>query len=376
MIKVAHTATVYNSTVTILYSKLQALNQYEDLDVSVISSSNNSGEVRKPPVRHIVVEMARTIKLLSDLKSIWWFYKILKRENFDIVHSHTAKAGFITAIAAKLAKVPLVFHTYHGLPFFDGQDKKLYFMYRFLEKIACKFRDHIFTQNKQDLLECIKLVGAEEKVSFEGNGVDVEFVNQSAKDQLNDAAKDYPCRGLRVIQLSRLEPVKRVSDFLEVVSKLIGSGVEVSCVVAGGGPLKQKLKSQLVEMGLSQCVNMVGRSVKPQGLIKASDIVVLCSEKEGIPRSLMEAMALQKPVVATDVLGTQELVLDGQTGFLVPLGDIDSMVGKIKLLSGNAALRTKLGSAGQERVRQYFNDVNVADFLHGFYLRAVSKNTS
>ncbi len=238
MVKVAQVVTAYQSVITILDSKLRLLNKFDDLDVTAISSPPNpllradSCEIRKPAVRFIPVPMSRTIAPLADLKSIWRLYKVLKRERFDVVNSHTAKAGFITAVAAKMAKVPLICHTYHGLPFFEGQDRKSYLFYRFLEKIACKFRDHLFSQNKRDMPECVRLMGLESKVSYEGNGVDIEFINNSAKEQLPRALKDYPGRGLRVVQLSRLEPVKRVSDFLEVVRKLVESGVEVSCVVA------------------------------------------------------------------------------------------------------------------------------------------------
>ena len=372
-IRVAHTVTAYQSVITILDSKLRLLNKFDDLDVTAISSSPAIDGMRTPSVRHIQVEMARSIKPLADLKSIWQLYKVLKSEKFDIVHSHTAKAGFITAVAAKLAKVPLICHTYHGLPFFEGQERKSYLFYHFLEKIACKFRDHIFSQNKRDVAECAKLMGSESRVSYEGNGVDIESVKQSAENQLDQAVKDYPGDGLRLVLLSRLEPVKRIDDFFGVIDKLRQEGVVVSCVVGGGGVLEGKLKKQLAQMQLEDCVNMVGFSNRPHGLIAASDIVVLCSEKEGIPRVIMEAMALGKPVVATDVLGTQELVVNGQTGFLVPLGDTDAMAERVKLLAEDSSLRDKMGSCGLKRVADEFNDIKIVESLHQFYELKISK---
>jgi glycosyltransferase involved in cell wall biosynthesis len=118
---------------------------------------------------------------------------------------------------------------------------------------------------------------------------------------------------------------------------------------------------------------MVGFVNHPYGLIAASDIVVLCSEKEGIPRSIMEAMALEKPVVATDVLGTQELVVDGETGFLVPVGDINKIVSKIELLANDVCLRARVGAVGLSRVKEHFSDGKVANFLHAFYVEKISK---
>lgn len=372
-IKIAHIVTAYQSVVTILDSKLRSLNEYDDLDVTAISSPPNpllradSCEIRKPAVRFIPVYMARSIRPLADLKSIWELYKVLKREKYDIVHSHTAKAGFITAIAAKMARIPVICHTYHGLPFFDGQNKKVYQLYRFLEKLACLFRNYIFTQNKRSLPECIKLIGNANRALFEGNGIDIEFITQSAKNQLGHAVKKYPGEGLRLALLSRLEPVKRIDDFFSVIAKLKQDGLKVSCVVAGTGVLEKQLKNQLVGMQLDDCINMVGFSDHPHGLIAASDIVMLCSEKEGIPRVIMEAMALQKPVVATDVLGTQELVVDGKTGFLVPLGNTEAMAKKVKLLAADVGLREKMGACSLRRVSEHFNDIKIAEFLHKFY---------
>jgi len=371
MLKVAHVVTAYSSVVTILDSKLRILDKCDDLDMVAISSPPDVVDQRHPAVKHIPVKMARTIRPLADLKSIWSLYKVCKRERFDIVHSHTAKAGFITAVAAKLAGVLLICHTYHGLPFYQGQDKVAYHLYRFFEKIACRFRDYVFTQNKRDLHECIDLIGDKHRVLFEGNGVDVEFVTESANRWLSRALDDYPLEGFKLVLLSRLEPIKRVDDFFGVVQKLKLDGMKISAVVAGEGILEKQLKRRLLEMHLDGCVRMVGFSDYPHALIAAGDVVVLCSEKEGIPRSIMEAMALAKPVVATDVPGTQELVIDGVTGFLTKLGDQDAMAEKIKVLANDKELRFKMGQAGRQRVQKYYNDTKIAEFLHRFYTKAV-----
>jgi len=373
-LKIAHTITAYVSAVTILDSKLRLLKKFRNFDVTIISSSNDMDIDLESAVTHIPINMARTIMPIGDLKSIFQLYKVLKHNKFDIVHSHTAKAGFITAIAAKMARVPLIFHTYHGLPYFEGQNKSIYLIYRFLEKIACRFRNHIFTQNERELPECVRLIGDESKVSFEGNGIDIEFVIKAAQSQLPIALKEYPGPGLKLVLLSRFEPVKRVGDFLEVVQKLKREVIEVSCVIAGIGVLENQLKRDIIEKRLDNCINLIGFTDRPHGLIAASDIVMLCSEKEGIPRSIMEAMALQKPVVATNVIGTQELVLDGETGYLVPPGDVVAMVEKVKILANDPKLREKMGKRGLNRVRENFNEVNIVKFIHDFYISNATNN--
>jgi len=373
-LKIAHTITAYVSAVTILDSKLRLLKKNRNFDVTIISSSNDMDIDLESAVTHIPINMARTIMPIRDLKSIFQLYKILKHNKFEIVHSHTAKAGFITAIAAKMARVPLIFHTYHGLPYFEGQNKSIYLIYRFLEKMVCRFRNHIFTQNERELPECVRLIGDENKASFEGNGIDIEFVIKAAQSQLPIASKDYPGQGIKLVLLSRFEPVKRVGDFLEVVQRLKKEGIEVSCVIAGLGVLEDQLRRDIAEKQLDNCINMIGFTELPHGLILACDIVMLCSEKEGIPRCIMEAMALQKPVVATNVIGTQELVVDGETGYLVPPGDIVAMVEKVKALANDPKLREKMGKCGLNRVRENFNEVKIVKFIHDFYLSKATNN--
>ena len=368
MIKIAHTTTVYSSFVSILYSKLKALNSYHDIDLTIISAPRLKGDNREPPAKFIPLNMERSIKPLADLISIWRLYKILKKEKFDIVHSHNSKAGFITTAAAKMARVPVILHTYHGLPFYEGQKKLFFLTYRFLDKLVCRYRDHVFSQNRGDLPKIVQLIGAAERATYEGNGIDVDFVEQSAARQLPQALRDYRGDGFKILILSRLEPVKRVADFIKAVHILVKDGINVSCIIAGGGPLKQNLEKMTEKMNLNHCVKFAGNSYRAPGLILAGDLVVLCSAKEGLPRSLLEAMVLEKPVVATDVAGTRELVVDGQTGYLVPLGDSDRLAEKIKYLINNESLQKKFGAAGRNRVLQHHNDIKISQFLHDFYL--------
>ena len=367
-IKIAHVVTAYQSVITILDSKLRRLNEMPYVELYIISSGPKEEDARKPSAKFIPVEISRKIHPVSDISSILKLSRLFRQEGFDIVHSHTAKAGFVTAMAGKLAKVTLICHTYHGLPFFKGQRKVAYHSYRMLERFACKLRHYVFSQNQSDLTDCADLIGNKERVFFEGNGVNPEFIRESAEIQSFEAEKDYPPGEIRLAMISRLEPIKRVSDFLKTVKLIRQQGIKVSAVIAGTGVLEPKLRQEMKRLKIDDCVNMVGFSDRTHGIIAESDIVVLCSEKEGIPRAIMEAMALKKPIVATDVLGTQEVVVDGGTGFLAPLGDIRALVERIKILIKNPLLRETMGNNGAKRVEHSYNDVKIATFLHDFYM--------
>lgn len=374
MLKVAHVTTLYYGGRDGLETKLVGLDSYDDIQVTALTSPQDE-TIECPPsrVRQLRYPIARSIKPLADLKSIAVLYRIFRRERFDIVHTHSAKPGMVGAIAARLAKVPLVFHTSHGLPFYDGQRWWDYRKYHFLETLACKFRDHYFSQNKRDIAACIKMMGSADKVSYEGNGVDVDTIRRIAKDDLARAEADFPAGALRIAMIGRLEPVKRCSDFLKVCKLLVQNEVQIGAIIAGCGPLESELNQEVKQLSLAGRVRMLGWKSYAPSLIAASDVVVLTSEKEGIPRTLMEAQALGKPVVATDVLGTQELVENKKTGFLVPLGDIHAMAEKISILGKDPELRRRLGEAGKVRVEEHFNDTKIAAFLRDFYLKAYAR---
>lgn len=374
MIRVAHVITIYRGAVGILESKLVALDACGDLDVTVITAPPPEyPELPAARVRQISIPMVRPIRPWADLRSIWALYRILRKERFDIVHTHSSKAGIVGALAAWPARVPIIYHTYHGLPFFEGQNRVAHFVYRLLEWLACRLRDEVFSQNRRDMPACVRLMGDERRVHFEGNGVDPDEVRRRAEQDRERADADYPAGKFRLLLVSRLESVKRVGDFLAACEILVREGVDVSAVVAGYGPLKEALEREIDERGLRERVRLLGWVPHVAALLAASDVVLLTSEKEGIPRSLIEAMALNKPVVATDVLGTQELVVDGETGYLTPLGDTQALVERMRRLAQDAELRARFGRAGAARVEEHFHDGKIAAFLHEKYRQAVGR---
>jgi len=369
VIKVAHVHNVFDGIETTLGPKIFALDRYDDLDVTIVAPADGKRTSTKLPIRHIPAEIPRAIRPWRDLRSALRLARVLRRERFDIVHTHTAKAGAIGAFAAWLARVPLIYHTYHGLPFYEGQPAGQFRFYRFLEKTACLMRRHIFSQNRRDLAECRKLIRDPQRVHFEGNGVVPEAIRASAERDKAAGENWFQGTGTRLLVVARLEPVKRIHDFIRCVSQLRSGGIDLCCVVAGEGFQRAELQARIEEHGLKDVIRLGGYILEAHALAAACDIAVLPSEKEGIPRGLMEAMALGKPVVATDVLGTQELVVDGVTGYLTPLGDVPEMARRIRELIENPELREKFGRAGKDRIEQEFNDHRIAAFLHDFYLR-------
>jgi len=294
----------------------------------------------------------------------------MRSHRFDVVHTHTAKAGIVGAVAARLAGVPLVCHTYHGLPFYEGQRPVVYRIYRAMEMFFSRFRQVIFSQNKRDFETLKAIPPIAGKVVFEGNGVDVETVRANAERDRKAGEALFTGTGARILCCARLEQVKRLEKVAGLMEALKARGIAAQCVIAGKGEEQARVEGLIREKGLAETVKIV-YTPSIHALIAASNIVVLTSEKEGIPRSLMEAMALGKPVVATDVLGTNELVKDGETGWLVQLEDQEALRERVEGLIRDPELRRKMGGAGLKRVTAAFSDKAIAELWIETYRRSL-----
>ncbi|MBL8025216.1 MAG: glycosyltransferase family 4 protein [Fibrobacteres bacterium] len=359
-IKVLKLVTTYQSVVTILDAKLALLEKSPGIDLYVASSKEDQKESRICHGQFFEVFIPRTISPIDDIKAVWKLFRFMRKEKFDVVHTHTAKAGIVGALAAFFARIPLVCHTYHGLPFYEGQRKQVYLVYKWLELIFSTFRHTIYSQNRRDYSVLKEISFLQSKVVFEGNGVDCEAIDENVERDRFKVKGYFKDGAFRLLCVARLERVKRLEKFIQLVGVLKSKDIEVSAIIAGKGEDGDRLEKLIVENEIDDVCKIV-YTPHIHALIAASDVVVLTSEKEGIPRSIMEAMALKKPVVATDVLGTQELVVNGVTGYLVPLENQDSFVNSVCELYGNPDLRKSMGEAGYQRVVAEFNERNIVN---------------
>jgi glycosyltransferase involved in cell wall biosynthesis len=372
--KVAHVCTTSLSH-KILVDKL-ALLQKRGYEIHLVSSREGYDEnlLENYNFKIKFVEMCREINLLKDLYSIFLMYKLIKKEKYDIVHTHTAKAGIIGRIAATLARIPLVIHTSHGLPFYPGQSKTKYHIYRFLEKVGSLFCHAIASQNKEDMKKIKEIAFKRTKVLYEGNGVDLarldNIAEQISSDILEEIKKKWGIDSSKKVLLmgARFEPVKDhffLIDSLYELKKQYRD--DFICLLAGKGELEGLIRKKIDDLNLSSNVKIVGHQPNIYPYIYLSDIVVLTSEKEGIPRILMEAMSFRKPVVASNVLGTRELVVQGVSGYLVQYKDVNSFAKCINQLLDNPELMKRFGENGRKIIEKEYTEDIVVDRIVQMY---------
>lgn len=371
--KVLHITTIDLSVKKLLIDKLKELEKYGYTIETMAGNTGIIDELEKTGFTHHPIEISRDIRPLTDIKTMYQVYKILKTSQFDIVHTHTAKAGFIGRIAARLAGVPIVVHTSHGLPFYKEQPLLKKIIYKRLEQIASWFSDGYLSQNFQDISIMKPLLPKKVVVGYEGNGIarslltDLPRLTMERKKEIKkqlDVADDY----FLFLMGARFEPIKN-HDMLINAIRLIRTDRSFQVILAGDGPLLEKYREAVGTSEFKHKIKFLGFRDDVHELIQVADAVILTSEKEGIPRIVMEAMALGKPVLATDVSGTNELIIHDKTGELVQLNDVEELARRMNNWIDHK-YKVKLdeyGTAAYQRINENFTETIVAKRVNKLY---------
>jgi len=283
----------------------------------------------------------------------------LRAHDYTIVHTHNSITGAIGRIAARLAGVPLTIHTIHGFHFHENMGRLRRLPFVTAERSLARITDVLLCQNREELDEVHRLgLHPRHGVYHVGNGIDLRRFRPRLAPPRNARSV--------ILCVARFEPVKNQGMLLHALAALRARQAPVLWLV-GDGPCRARYAREAQRLGLADRVKFLGYRYDIPELVAAADVAVLTSLKEGIPRALMEAMAVGVPVVATDVKGSREVVVDGQTGFLVPLGDTQALAGRLSQLLDSPALRRDLGARGVEHARRHFDEERIVERLVGLY---------
>lgn len=266
--------------------------------------------------------LGREIRPLADLVTLWQLYRTIRRWRPAIVHTHTAKAGVVGRLAAWLAGVPIIVHTYHGhvLRGYFGPMKTAFF--RWLETALGRVTDVAVTVSaalRDDLAEMG--VAPREKIRVVPLGLDLaRFAQPHPRGRLREAC-GVAGDAILVGVVGRLVPIKDIRCFLEAAAEVLRSGRAVRFAVVGDGELRAELEQYAAELGVAGRVSFAGWRKDLEAVYADLDVVVNSSRNEGTPVALIEAMAAGCPVVATAVGGTSDLLGGGERGLLVPAAE-------------------------------------------------------
>jgi glycosyltransferase involved in cell wall biosynthesis len=329
----------------------------ERFDVDLISGPTigREGSI-EDAVRAAGVEIIRAPDLvrnaapLLDLRTLVFLTCLLRERRYDIVHTHTSKAGFIGRIAARRAGVPIVVHTPHGNIFEGYFSSPVTRLFIAMERCAARRADKIIELTDGGIEEHLAQgIGRREQYVTIFSGIDLAPYESAIMRRLQTRASlGVSPDAFLVGGVGRLEPIKGFAYFVEAARIVARSLPEVRFVVAGDGALASALKEQSADF--SDKIQWLGLREDIPYLMAAFDAFVLTSLNEGMGRVLLEAGAAGTPSAASSVGGVPDIIRDGKTGILVPPRDPQAMANAILALARDAALRTSMGRAAREFV--------------------------
>lgn len=306
---------------------------------------------------YVIDPLRRSIHPWRDFVSLRALTKALRELRPDIVHTHSSKAGILGRLAAYRLGIPCV-HTVHGAAFHYGQSPIAYHAYVAAERRAARWTDWFISVCDAMTDDYVTAgVAARDRFVTVYSGFDVEpFLNPPRSREVVRRELGFEEDDIVVGKIARLFPLKGHEFLLAAAPRIVARNPRVRFLLVGNGSLRESLEAQVRSLGLTE--HFVFTGLVPPGqiaeLIGAMDIVAHTSQWEGLARVLPQGLIAGKPVVTYDVGGAKEVVIPGETGYLLPRDDIDGLVEAIVALAADPELRDRLGSAGRARCLEPF----------------------
>lgn len=368
--KIAHLTTVDLSLRFLMLPQLEAaLAHGESLGISAPGSF--VADLERRGIRHIALDSStRGVSLLSDMRAMRQLWSALRVERPDILHTHNPKPGIYGRILGRLAGVPIVVNTVHGLyatPESPTLKKALVYG---LEAIASRFSDAELVQNPEDLELLARLrIVSPTKLRLLGNGVDLtRFQPEQARATREELRAELGIEPGEVVvgMVGRLVAEKGIPELIEAARILRASTTFL--VVGPDDPDKaDSLPPEVIQRGAQVGVRFLGMREDVDAFYGAFDIFALPSHREGFPRAAMEAAACGLPLVLTDIRGCRQVVEDGVNGILFRVGDVKALVSAIELIGSDSGLRESMGRASTERAAEHFDEDKVVEIVMDTY---------
>lgn len=375
--KIAHLTTVDMSLRYLLLPQLEASLELGE-SVGISAPGVFVGDLEERGIRHIALESStRGMNLLADLRSVAQLWKILRRERPDILHTHNPKPGVYGRIVGRLAGVPIVVNTVHGLYATPESSFPKRMVVYSLEWIASRFSDLELIQSPEDfdLLREKRIVPAR-KLRLLGNGVDLgRFRPDPAIRSEVRAELGLEDSQIAVGLVARLVEEKGVPELIEAARRLDDRYV---LFVVGPKDTEKSdaVSDELLARAETDGVRFLGMRKDVDRIYQGLDVFVLPSHREGFPRAAMEAAASGLPVIATDIRGCRQVVEDGVNGYLFPVRDVDALTRVIEAVGSDADLRAAMGAASVERARANFDEREIVVRVMTGYAEVAQRKAS
>jgi glycosyltransferase involved in cell wall biosynthesis len=361
-----------NTVATVL-----GLQHYPGLQVNLVAGPTTGPEgslesafAAKRELLTLLPSLIRPIHPWCDLLAWRRLVEIFRAAPPRIVHTHSGKAGILARLAARYARVPLIIHTVHGPSFGPFQGPVANLLLRAAERRAAKVTTHFVSVADAMTRQYVAAgVGRPDQFTRIFSGFALEPFLAARNDPEFRTRLGLTPADFVVGKIARLFQLKGHEDLIAAAPDVLRRHARTKFLLVGDGVLRPRLEERVRAAGLEKQFIFAGL-VAPVDIPKyvgVMDVVAHLSRREGLPRALPQALAAGRPVVAYDCDGANEVCLSGQTGFLIPSGDINNLAERLAQLARDAALREQLGRRGQGFVRENFAVETMLEKIHALY---------
>jgi glycosyltransferase involved in cell wall biosynthesis len=362
---------------------VEGLDRLAEYEVTLVTGVDNGpegdllGRARRTTRLVIVPELGRSINPLSDVVAFYKLYRVIRTGRYHIVHTHSSKAGVLGRLAAKLAGTPIVVHTLHSLVFHDYQPWLVNRLWWAVKMLCAPLTDHFISVSSVISQKAIAAgIGRPEKFTTIYSGMELDWfldskVDPAAVRREFGIPEDAPVVG----KIARLFSLKGHDQLLDAAPEIVRRHPNVRFLLIGDGLLYEHLRSRARKAGILDnfvFAGLIPRERIPE-MIAGMDVVVHTSLREGLARVLPQALAMGKPCVSFDLDGAPEVVIPGETGFLVKPGDVQELADAISELLANPQLRARMGEAGRHRVDPAFRAETMVEQIASVYQSLLSR---
>jgi len=322
-------------------------------DISVLSAPRGPlvREVEELGMHHIALPGLKRLINLKDILVLFRLYRVCRKYDFDLVHTHSSKTGLLGRIAAKLAGTKIVVHTIQGFPFHDGQSKLHQYFFRVLEKIGSYFCDMAVSVNQYEKNLAIKgKIYSSKKIVTIYNGIEIP----KSKKIITHQDLGFAQNDIIVGEIARFTQAKNIINLIRLSVVIVEKYDFIKFVYVGDGELWEQANEIVTKAGVQDKIILPGWDTDIGAWNELFDISVSFSLWEGLSLSILEAMACGKPIVASNIKGNNELVKDGVNGFLVKDHDSHKFIDSICRLADNDSLRKRMGEQSLRIFEQKF----------------------
>lgn len=328
---------------------------------------------RIPDLKRVwLPSLVREVRPLQDLTAFLTLFRLFRREKPQVVHTHSAKAGILGRWAAKLAGVPLIFHTAHGFGFNDTMRPAVKGFYVWLERLTAKITTRFVVVSFANAAKA-----EQSKILRRGewllcrDAISVSEFMQPGPRRSKLPEWKIPEDKFVVGMIACLKPQKSPVDFVDVAARVLKRNSRAHFVLAGDGELRPEVEKRIQEHGIGSHFTLLGWQTDMPEIYRNLDVVVLTSLWEGLPCVFSEAMAGELPLVATNVDGAREAIVHGENGFLHEPHDVEGMSESVLRLLEDSELRQTMGKRGKSRVMEFDISTSVAN-LESAYRECLS----